>query len=144
MPVPAPNLYPAFNTIRLSHACLNVADLSVSKKFYTEILGLQVTDESDTHIYLRAMEERGHHCLILQKSDNPGTVEVMGFKTYDEEDLDKAATYFESKKRPVQWVERAIKVERYSHLTISVFRLSFITRWIDSNRFTNNISCIVG
>ena len=63
MPVPAPNLYPDFNTIRLSHACLNVRDLSVSKKFYTEIFGLQVTDESDTHIYLRAMEERGHHCV---------------------------------------------------------------------------------
>ena len=54
MPVPAPNLYPDFNTIRLSHVCLNVADLAASKKFYTEILGLQVSDESDSHIYLRA------------------------------------------------------------------------------------------
>ncbi|QQP52676.1 Hypothetical protein FKW44_004902 [Caligus rogercresseyi] len=54
MPVPAPNLYPDFNVIRLSHACLNVSDLVESKKFYTEILGLQVTDESDTQsIYVR-------------------------------------------------------------------------------------------
>ena len=68
MPVPAPNLYPDFNTIRLSHACLNVSDLTASKKFYSEILGLQVTDETDGHVYLRAMEERGHHCIILQKS----------------------------------------------------------------------------
>ena len=60
MPIPAPNLYPDFNTIRLSHVCLNVADLAASIKFYTEILGLQVTDETDGHIYLRAMEERGH------------------------------------------------------------------------------------
>ncbi len=78
MPVPAPNLYPDFNTVRLSHACLNVADLDASVKFYTEILGLQITDRTDTHVYLRAMEERGHHCVILQKSDKPGTVEVMG------------------------------------------------------------------
>ena len=90
MPVPAPNLYPDFNTIRLSHACLNVKDLEVSKAFYTDILGMQVTDEDDAHVYLRAMEERGHHCIILQKSDQPGTVEVMGFKTFDEDDLDKA------------------------------------------------------
>ena len=28
MPVPAPNLYPDFNTIRLSHVCLNVSNLA--------------------------------------------------------------------------------------------------------------------
>ena len=55
MPVPAPNLYPDFNTIRLSHVCLNVKDLAASRTFYTDILGLQVTDESDSHVYLRAM-----------------------------------------------------------------------------------------
>ena len=55
MPVPIPNLYPSFNTVRLSHACLNVADLGRSKTFYTEILGLQVSDETDSHVYLRAM-----------------------------------------------------------------------------------------
>ncbi len=106
MPVPAPNLYPDFNTIRLSHVCLNVSNRVTSKTFYKDILGLQVTDESDTHVYLRAMEERGHHCVILQKSDQPGTVEVMGFKTFDEDDLDKAETYFHSKGRPTRWVER--------------------------------------
>ena len=31
MPVPAPNLYPDFNTIRLSHVCLNVTDLAASR-----------------------------------------------------------------------------------------------------------------
>ena len=106
MSVPAPNLYPDFNIIRLSHVCLNVKDLVASCKFYTEILGLQVTDKSDTHIYLRAMEERGHHCIILQKSDQPGTVEVMGFKTFDEDDLDRAEAYFKVKGRPTSWVDR--------------------------------------
>ena len=50
MSVPAPNLYPDFNIIRLSHVCLNVKDLVASRKFYSEILGLQITDESDSHI----------------------------------------------------------------------------------------------
>ncbi|KIN70495.1 3,4-dihydroxyphenylacetate 2,3-dioxygenase HpaD [Sulfitobacter noctilucae] len=106
MPVPAPNLYPDFNVIRLSHTCLNVADLAASKAFYTTILGLQVTDEDDNRVYLRAMEERGHHCVILQKSDQPGTVEVMGFKTYDEDDLDRAEVFFKAKGQPTEWVER--------------------------------------
>ena len=106
MPVPAPNLYPDFNTIRLSHLCLNVADLQKSKIFYTEILGMQVTDETPTHLYLRAMEERGHHSVILQQSDKPGTVDVLGFKTFDEPDVDRAYAYFKAKGRPVEWVSR--------------------------------------
>ena len=72
MPVPAPNLYPDFNTIRLRHVCLNVRDLEVSTKFYADILGFQITDASDTHVYLRAMEERGHHCVIVASGASNG------------------------------------------------------------------------
>ncbi len=106
MPVPQPNLYPDFNVIRLSHVCLNVSDLAASKRFYCDTLGLQITDEDHGHVYLRAMEERGHHSVILQRSDDPGTVETIGFKTFDEADLDRAEAYFRSKGRPTAWVER--------------------------------------
>ncbi|MDE0695869.1 MAG: 3,4-dihydroxyphenylacetate 2,3-dioxygenase [Boseongicola sp.] len=107
MPVPAPVLAPPFNTVRLSHACLNVADMEASRHFYVDTLGLQVTDETAGHIYLRAMEERGHHCLILRKSGNPGTVEFLSFKVFSEEDLDRADAHFRSGGRSTEWVERA-------------------------------------
>ncbi|MEL6952802.1 MAG: 3,4-dihydroxyphenylacetate 2,3-dioxygenase [Pseudomonadota bacterium] len=106
MPLPPHNLYPAFNTIRLSHACLNVADLAASRAFYVETLGLQISHEDSDRIYLRALEERGHHSLILQRSDHPGTVDILGFKTFDEADLDRAHAYFAAKGQPVDWVER--------------------------------------
>ncbi|MEX0276844.1 MAG: 3,4-dihydroxyphenylacetate 2,3-dioxygenase [Ruegeria sp.] len=106
MPVPTPNLYPDFNTIRLSHVCLNVSDLTASKAFYVDMFGLQVTEETGTHLYLRALEERGHHSVVLQKSDAPGTVEVMGFKVFDADDLDRAEAWFKSKGRPTHWIER--------------------------------------
>ncbi len=109
MPIPAPNLYPDFNTIRLSHVLLNVADLSASKTFYTNILGMQVTGETDAHVYLRALEERGHHSIVLQQSDQPGTIEVLGFKTFSEEDLDKAEHYFKVKGCSTEWVQRAFQ-----------------------------------
>ena len=107
MPVPSPVLAPPFNTVRLSHACLNVADMNASRHFYVDTLGLQVTDETANHIYLRAMEERGHHCLILQKSDAPGTVDSLSFKVFSEEDLDRADAHFKSGGRATEWVERA-------------------------------------
>jgi catechol 2,3-dioxygenase len=105
MALPAPNLYPDFNIIRLSHIELVVRDLAVSKAFYADTLGLQVTFEDATHIYLRAMEERGHHCVILKKGDEP-CVNVCGFKVYDEEDLDRAETFFKAKGLPTEWITR--------------------------------------
>ena len=105
MPVPAPNLYPDFNIVRLSHVEYRVTDLARSRAFYVDTLGLQVTYEDNTHIYLRAMEERGHHCISLVKADK-ADVGVLGFKLYDEPDLDKAADWFAARNLPVEWVEK--------------------------------------
>lgn len=81
MPIPAANLYPPFNIVRLSHVELRVKDLSWSRAYYVDTLGLQVTHEDAGAIYLRAMEERGHHCMILRKADQ-GSVGVLGFKVW--------------------------------------------------------------
>ncbi|MDO6522680.1 3,4-dihydroxyphenylacetate 2,3-dioxygenase [Shimia thalassica] len=105
MPVPAPNLYPDFNIVRLSHVEYRVQDLAKSRAFYVDTLGLQVTYEDQDRIYLRAMEERGHHCIILVQADN-SDVGVLGFKLFDDPDLDKAAAWFASKGLPVDWIER--------------------------------------
>ena len=105
MPIPAHNLTPPFNIVRLSHVELRVTDLAWSRAYYVDLLGLQVTHEDATTIYLRAMEERGHHCMILQQSDAP-TVGVLGFKVWSDEDLDLAAAWFAGRGLPVAWVER--------------------------------------
>lgn len=105
MPIPDPNLYPPFNIVRLSHVDFDVKDLAASRAFYVDTLGLQVTDEDDSAIYLRAMEERGHHCMVLRKSDQ-SAVKALSFKVYDEGELDKAHTWFTQQGHPVAWVER--------------------------------------
>ncbi len=105
MPIPAPNLYPAFNIVRLSHVELMVTDLTASRAFYVDTLGLQVTDEDDQVIYLRAMEERGHHCMVLRKSA-AAEVNALSYKVYSEEDLDKAHDWFAARGLPVAWVTR--------------------------------------
>ena len=105
MPVPAPVLYPPFNIVRLSHVEYGVTDLAASRAFYVDTLGLQVTHEDADSIYLRAMEERGHHCIALRKSD-AACARVLGFKLYDEPDLEKAEAFFRGKGLPVTWIER--------------------------------------
>lgn len=106
MPVPSPILYPPFNIVRLSHVEYRVSDLARSRAFYVDTLGLQITHEDDTSIYLRAMEERGHHSIVLTLS-NETSVGVLGFKLYDEPDLEKAESFFKTKGLPVEWVDRA-------------------------------------
>ena len=105
MPVPTPNLYPPFNTVRLSHVEFGVTDLARSRAFYVDTLGLQVTDEDAETIYLRAMEERGHHCIVLRKAAK-AEARDLGFKVWDEDHLDRAAAFFAAKGLPVDWVER--------------------------------------
>ncbi|MCB1450073.1 MAG: VOC family protein, partial [Nitratireductor sp.] len=105
MPIPPANLYPPFNIVRLSHVELNVTDLAWARAFYVDTLGLQVTHEDTGSIYLRALEERGHHCMILKKADS-ASANVLGFKVWDEHELDKASEWFQSKGRRTEWIER--------------------------------------
>lgn len=105
MPLPTANLYPPFNIIRLSHVEYSVTNLAASRAFYVDTLGLQVTHEDDSRIYLRAMEERGHHCITLVQADK-AEVSVLGLKVFDETDLDKAQAYFSDRGLPTEWVER--------------------------------------
>ena len=105
MPVPAPNLNPDFNIVRLSHVEYNVRDLTASRAFYVDTLGLQVTHETEDAIYLRAMEERGHHCIHLIKSD-AASVGVLGFKVWEDADLDRLSDFFTERGLPVEWIEK--------------------------------------
>ncbi|MEM1163060.1 MAG: 3,4-dihydroxyphenylacetate 2,3-dioxygenase [Pseudomonadota bacterium] len=105
MPVPGPVLYPPFNILRLSHVEYTVTDLAASRAFYVDTLGLQVTHEEPGRLYVRAMEERGHHCIALVEGAAAG-VAVLGFKLFDEPDLEKAADWFAAEGFPVEWVER--------------------------------------
>jgi len=78
--LPPVNLRPPFNISRSSHLRLNVADLAESRNFYTNILGLVVTEEDDATCYVRGLQEACHHSLVLEKSRDgePGDVVLTG------------------------------------------------------------------
>ena len=102
MPIPAPVLRPPFHVVRLNHAVLCVRDLAKARAFWGGTLGLQVTHETPERLYFRAMEERGHHCVVLEKADAP-RARVLGFKVFSEDDLDKAHDFFKRQGLPVEW-----------------------------------------
>jgi catechol 2,3-dioxygenase len=104
MPIRPPNLNPPFNVVRASHVEFGVRDLARSRAFYVDCLGYLVTDESRDTLYLRGVEERNHHSIVLGKADD-SCVHAIGFKLTSEEDLDRAAFYFARKGLPTSFPE---------------------------------------
>ena len=70
----------------LGHAEIRVTDLERSRWFFTEVLGLYVTEENDARVYLRAWQDWDHHTLILTKSGRAG-VEHFGWRVEGPEDM---------------------------------------------------------
>src|SRR5258705_13773025 len=70
MPLRDPVFNPPFNIVRASHVELGVSDLARSRAFYVDCLGYIVSDEDKDALYLRAVEERNHHSVVLRKSND--------------------------------------------------------------------------
>jgi catechol 2,3-dioxygenase len=106
MPMPQTNFSPAFNTTRASHVVLTTRDLPLARDFYTEVIGLVVTDETPFEIHLRGLEESGHHSLVLRKTEEAPVCERIGFRVFQDEDLDRAKAYFDRQGIAARWAER--------------------------------------
>jgi catechol 2,3-dioxygenase len=105
MTIPQTNFNPPFNITRASHLVLTAQDLSASRDFYTEVIGLIVSEEDANTIYLRGVEERGHHSLTLKKTTGEPACECIGMHVFDEEDLDKAKSHFDRTGVPAKFIE---------------------------------------
>ncbi len=97
-------LHPPFNITRASHVVLYVRDLQASKRFYTELVGLVVSDEDESAIYLRGLEERGHHSLVLRKSQHASCARI-GMRVCQDDDIVKAQAWFTAQGKAATLVE---------------------------------------
>jgi len=104
MPVPSPVLNPPFNIVRLSHVEYHVTNLARARAFWVDTLGLQVSHKDGEVLMLRAMEERNHHSIILREAPKP-QVARLGFKLFDDPDLDSAAAWFKGQGLTIEWAE---------------------------------------
>jgi catechol 2,3-dioxygenase len=102
MPIRPPIFDPPFNVVRASHVELGVRDLARTRAFYVDCLGLPATEETPDALYLRGVEERNHHSIVLHKAREP-TVAALGFKLASEDDIDRAAAWFRARNLPVSF-----------------------------------------
>lgn len=117
-----------FNITRTGRAVLHVTDLEAARRFYIDALGFYETESDENHLYLRGYEEQNHHSLLLKKADKPA-VEVISYKVYKEEDLEKIAQVAETNKLPYKWLEkgeqhamgRALRMQDVSGLSLEFY-----------------------
>jgi catechol 2,3-dioxygenase len=102
--LPQTDFRPPFNITRASHLVLTSRDLAKARDFYTEVIGLKVTDESATTIHLHGVEERAHHSLTLKRTKEEPGCERVGFRVFEDEDLERAKAHFDANGVPAKFV----------------------------------------
>ena len=95
MNLPEKNLDTPFNITRSSHVVLTVKDLEASRLFYTEVVGLVVTEQTGDTLYLRGVEEACHHSLVLKQSKDAPRCERIGMRVLREKDLEPLKAFFD-------------------------------------------------
>ncbi|SUE42663.1 VOC family protein [Roseomonas gilardii] len=107
MSIPKVELSPPFNITRSSHVRYRVRDLDKSLRFYTEVLGLVVSDQEGGVAYLRGIEESCHHSVVLVASEGGPSAECLGMRVASEDDLHRARDHFIAAGGSAEFVERA-------------------------------------
>jgi 3,4-dihydroxyphenylacetate 2,3-dioxygenase len=79
--------------VRAAYAELVVTDLAEARRFYVDLLGLVVSAESDTALYLRGYDELIHHSLILRAGPEPAAAR-LAYRVRTAADLDLAEAFF--------------------------------------------------
>ena len=90
--------------MKAGHIELLVTDLKVARDFYAGTLGFVVTEYDRSHVYLRGLEERYHHSLMLTLSGEPG-VGHIAFRVSSEAGLKALEEKARSNRGFTRWVE---------------------------------------
>ena len=90
--VPTPTV-PAPDIVRCAYMEIVVTDLAKSREFYVGVLGLHVTEEDETTIYLRSLEEFIHHNLVLRQGPI-AAVAAFAYRVKSPAEVDAAEAYY--------------------------------------------------
>jgi len=85
--VSEPAASPPYDIVRAAYVELRVTDLEASERFYSDLLGMIVTERSADTVYLRGWEERLRHSLVLRRAPVAAAAR-LGFRVRHEADLD--------------------------------------------------------
>ncbi len=87
--------------LRLSHVDITVPDLELAAAYYTQVMGLDISDRTDDRIFFKCWDERDHHCLAVRQDTRVG-LDRFAFKVDQPDDLAKFEKRIEATGRDVR------------------------------------------
>ena len=63
---------PIWDVAHLAHVEMLTPELDESTRFFTDIMGMSISDVAGDSVYLRAYDDYEHHTLKLTASPQPG------------------------------------------------------------------------
>ena len=87
--------------LRLSHVDITAPDLELAAAYYTQVLGLDISERTEDRIFLKCWDERDHHCLAIRHDTRVG-IDRFAFKVEHDDDLALFESRIEAEGRPVQ------------------------------------------
>jgi len=114
--------------VRLGHVEYRVTDLARARAFYVDLLGFVETGRDGTRVYLRGLEERDHHSLVLRQAPAPG-VSHFAFRVAAPDDLHRLHRRCTARGLPTRWIEageeagqgRALRVQDAAGLPVEFY-----------------------
>jgi len=88
----------------IGHVEVSVTDLEKSLKFYTDVLGLVLTETDGEYAYLRAWQDYDHHTLVL-KASNKSELNRIGWRVSTDESLKLFEKLLKEMNIDFKWVE---------------------------------------
>ncbi len=115
------------NVLRAAHAELFVHDLVEAREFYVNLLGFVETASDNDHLYLRCLEDREHHSLVLCQRPHKG-VSHIAFRVASPDDLVHLSRFAQEQELAQRWVigeeqgqSRALRLQDPAGLTIEFY-----------------------
>ncbi len=71
----------------MSHVDITVPDLELAAAYYTQVLGLDITERTEDRIFFKCWDERDHHCLAVRYHPRVG-IDRFSFKVEHPDDLE--------------------------------------------------------
>ena len=93
--------------LRLSHVDITVPDLELAAAYYTQVIGLDISERTEDRIFFKCWDERDHHCLAVRYHPRVG-LDRYAFKVEHADDL----TALETQRRALRHRRRAHRRRR--------------------------------
>ena len=95
--------------LRLAHVDITCPDLELAAAYYTQVMGLDISERTEDRIFLKCWDERDHHCLAIRHDTRVG-MDRFAFKVERPDDLAHFESRIEAAGHPVQRVSQGEEI----------------------------------